>query len=123
MLSERESGCLVCARDRLQIFAVTALRALLGYPLERRKRDVTLSQGDLFRAGDPQALALLQDLDEMAGFDQRGMRPGIEPGKAAAEHLDMQVAAFEIGLVESVISISPRADGLIRAAISTTSLS
>ena len=64
------------------------------------ERDIAEPQRDLLRAGDPQALALLEDLDEMARLDKRGMRAGVEPGKAAAEHLDMEIAALEIGAVD-----------------------
>ena len=64
------------------------------------ERDVTQPQRDLLGAGDAHALPLLQDLDEMAGFDQRGVGAGIEPRKAAAEHLDKQIAALEIGAVD-----------------------
>ena len=65
-----------------------------------RQKIGSLPQGDFLGASDTQALTLLQDLDEMAGFDQRGMRAGIEPGKAAAEHLHIEIAAIEIGLVD-----------------------
>jgi hypothetical protein len=91
---------LVGAGNGLEILAIAAFRGFLGDPLERLKRDVALPQRDLFGAGDAQALALFEDLDEMAGLDQRGMRAGIEPGKAAAEHLDIQIAALEIGVVD-----------------------
>src|SRR5262245_43828030 len=74
---------LVRAGNGLQIFAIAAFRGLLGDLLERLKRDVALPQRDLFRAGDAQALALFEDLHEMAGLNQRGMRAGVEPGKAA----------------------------------------
>lgn len=36
----------------------------------------------------------------MAGFDQGGVRAGVEPGEAAAENLDEEVATFEIGVVD-----------------------
>jgi hypothetical protein len=75
------------------------LAVFCRHPGEGFERDVALAQCDLLRAGDAQALALLQDLDEMAGLDQRGMRAGVEPGEAAAEHLDKQVATLEIDLV------------------------
>src|SRR4051812_29369214 len=36
----------------------------------------------------------------MARFDERSVGPSIEPGKATAEHLDIQLAAFQIDTVD-----------------------
>src|SRR5450755_1160889 len=85
---------------RHQIFAIAALGALLRRRLEGLERDVALAQRNLLWAGDACALPLLQDLHEVAGFDQRRVGSGIEPGEAAAQHLDEQIAAFEIGPVD-----------------------
>jgi hypothetical protein len=63
------------------------------------ERDVAEPQGDLFRAGDAQTLPLLEDLDKVAGFDQRSVRSSVQPGEAAAQYLDKKVAAIEIDLV------------------------
>src|SRR5947209_2764497 len=93
-------SCDELAMHRQQILPVAALRCPLRQPVELIGIDVTQPQRDLLDAGDAQALALLEDLHEVAGFDQRLVRAGVEPGKAAAEHLDMQVAAFEIGAVD-----------------------
>src|SRR5215472_5324860 len=70
-----------------QIFAIAALGGLARHLVELRQRDVALSQRNLLRTGNTQALALLQNLHEMARLDQRGVGSGIEPGKSAPEHL------------------------------------
>src|SRR5882757_6609857 len=62
---------------RHQIFAIAALGGLLRHFGEGVERDIALAQRDLLGAGDAQTLALLQDLHEMAGLDQRGMRAGV----------------------------------------------
>ena len=67
--------------------------------LEFIERNIAQTERDFFGAGDPHALPFLQDLDKVAGLDQGGMRAGVEPGKAAAEHLDEQVASLHIGPV------------------------
>ncbi len=71
-----------------QILAVAAFRGALREPVKLVEANVSQTQRDLLGTGDPQPLALLQDLHEMAGFDQAFMRAGIEPGETAAEHLD-----------------------------------
>ena len=57
-------------------------------------------QRNLFGASDPQSLALLQNLNEVACFNQRRMRAGIEPGKTTAKDLDIEVATFQVGAVD-----------------------
>ena len=42
------------------------------------------------------------------------MRSGIEPGEAAAQNLDKEIAALQIDALTSVISSSPRAEGFER---------
>ena len=63
-------------------------------------RNIAEPQRDLLETGDPQSLPLLEDLHEVARFDERSMGAGVEPGEAAAENLDEQVAALEIGAVD-----------------------
>ena len=71
-----------------QIFAVAALGASVGQVSESIERDITETKGNFLGAGDPHALPLFQDLNEMAGFDQRCVRSGVEPRKTAAKHFD-----------------------------------
>jgi len=46
-----------------------------------------LAVGDFLEAGDLQALALLDGLEEAGGLEQRFRRAGVEPGETAAEGL------------------------------------
>ena len=59
-----------------------------------------LAEGDFFRAGDLEALALLDGGDELAGFEQAIVGTGVEPGIAAAHDLDIELALFEVAAVE-----------------------
>ena len=86
--------------DRQQILAVAAFRRALRQLVKRLERNVAQPQRDFLRAGNSQSLALLEDLHEVAGLDQRGVRAGVEPGKAAAQHLDEEIAAIEIGAID-----------------------
>ena len=66
----------------------------LGKPQQLLGVDEALAEGDFLGAGDLQALALLDDVDELRCLEQRFMRAGVEPGIAAAEALGMQFAAL-----------------------------
>src|SRR6476469_5589816 len=68
--------------------------------MEMIEGDVAEPERDLLRARHPHALALLEDLDEMAGLDQGSVRAGVEPGEAAAQDFDMEVAPLEIDAVD-----------------------
>ena len=72
----------------------------LGKPQQLLGIDKALGERDFFRAGDFQALAFFDDVDELRGFQQRLMRAGIEPRITAAEPFDMKLAAFEVSLVQ-----------------------
>ena len=56
--------------------------------------------GDLLNASHLEPLALLDDAHEHAGIEQRIVRAGIEPGRAASQALDVQRALREVGAVE-----------------------
>jgi len=68
---------------------VCAIGALDGTSqrLEALASDQTLAVGDFLEAGDLQALALLDGLEEAGGLEQRFRRAGVEPGETAAEGL------------------------------------
>jgi hypothetical protein len=83
-----------------QVFAVAALGVALGERVKLLARDVAEPQRDFLETCNPQALSLLENLYEVARFDERSMRSGVEPGEAAPENLDEQVAALEIGAVD-----------------------
>jgi hypothetical protein len=85
--------------------------------------DPAVAPGDLFRAGDLQALAVLQRGDELAGFQQAVVRAGVEPGVAALHDLHVELPALQVGLVDGGdLQFAARA-GLDGAAMSTTWLS
>lgn len=63
-------------------------------------RDVAHAVGDLFEAGDLEALAGLDGLDEGRGLQQGVVGAGVEPGVAAAHGLDVELVAREVGLVD-----------------------
>src|SRR5262249_16084690 len=83
-----------------EVFAVAALGVAQCERVELLARDVAEPQRDFLETGDPQSLPLLENLHELARFDERGVRGGVEPSEAAAWNLDEQVAAFEIGAVD-----------------------
>ena len=79
--------------------------------------------GDLLDAGDLEPLARLDGLDVVGRLDQRLGRAGVQPGEAAAEDLDAELAAAQVGAVDvGDLQLAPRR-GLQPAAISTTWLS
>ena len=88
------------ASRREQVLAVAVLGQRLGKRLELFGRDPALAEGDFLRAGDLEALALLDGGDELAGFEQAVVGAGVEPGVAAAHDLDVELAFFEVEAVE-----------------------
>jgi hypothetical protein len=99
------SGCL--SDQFFQVGAVAGFAEALDLFVELGAVDPVLAEGDFFEAGDFQALAVFDDLDELTGGEQRVVRAGVEPGGAAAEE----------------ISSSPRLEGLRALARRTTSWS
>lgn len=83
-----------------QILAVVVLLERLGELVDLLSRDVAHAVGDLFEAGDLEALAGLDSLDEGCSLQQGVVRAGIEPGVAAAHGLDVELVAREVGLVD-----------------------
>ena len=83
-----------------QILAVVVLLERLGELVDLLSRDVAHAVGDLFEAGDLEALAGLDGLDEGGCLQQGVVGAGVEPGVAAAHGLDVELVAREIGLVD-----------------------
>lgn len=83
-----------------QILAVVILSKRLGELVDLLSRDVAHAVGNLFEAGNLEALASLDGLDEGCSLQQGVVRAGIEPGVAAAHGLDMELVAREVGLVD-----------------------
>src|SRR6185312_11317331 len=84
----------------MQVLAVLALRQGVGQLAKLLSVDPAAAIGDLLQAADAQALALLDRPDELAGLDQAVVGAGVEPGEAAAQQLDVQLAGVQIDLVE-----------------------
>lgn len=63
-------------------------------------RDVAHAPGDLLDAGHLQPLSLLDGLDKGGRLQQRLVRARIQPGRATAQQLDIQLPALEIDLVD-----------------------
>ena len=82
------------------VLAVSALADGLGELFELLGGNEALAVGDLFGAGDVETLAALDGGDEERGFKERVVGAGVEPRHAAAHHLDVQAAGFEIAAVE-----------------------
>ena len=83
-----------------QILAVLVLLERLGEFVDLFASDVAHAVGDLFEAGDLEALAGLNGLDEGGCLQEGVVRAGIEPGVAAAHRLDVELVAREVGLVD-----------------------
>ena len=65
-----------------------------------RPSDITQPEGDLLGAGDLEPLPGLDGGHELGGLEHGLVGPGVEPGDAAAEGDDFQLAFFEIEAVE-----------------------
>lgn len=63
-------------------------------------RDVTHAVGDFFEAGNLEALASLDGLDEGCSLQQGVVGAGVEPSVATAHGLDVKLVAREVGLVD-----------------------
>lgn len=63
-------------------------------------RQPPLAKRDFFQTSDLLTLALFDRLDVARGLQQGFMGTGMEPGKAAVEQLHLQIAAFEVSLVD-----------------------
>ena len=83
-----------------QILAVVVLLERLGELVDLGSGDVAHAVGDLFEAGDFEALAGLDGLDEGGCLQQGVVGTGVEPGVAAAHSLDVELVAREVGLVD-----------------------
>ena len=83
-----------------QVLAVLVLAHGFGEFPEFLGADPASAEGDGFEAGDLQAGALLEGLDEDRGFGEGVVGAGVEPGKATAKCLDLELAVSQEGLVD-----------------------
>src|SRR5271169_3738105 len=72
-----------------EIFAIAAFSATFGEFLEMIKLNITKAQRDFFGTRDAQSLALFQNLNKVARFDERGVGSSVKPGEAASQDFDI----------------------------------
>lgn len=84
-----------------EILTILVLQHRLGKLTHMLFGEPSTSVSDAFKASNLQALALLDDLDEGAGFTEGIVSPGIEPGKSAPEGLHLQFACLQEFLIDS----------------------
>ncbi len=63
--------------------------------------DETLAEGDLFDAGDLEALPGFDGLNEVGRLNQRIVGAGIKPGKTAAKTLHRKLTPLQVFLVDN----------------------
>ena len=61
--------------------------------------DQTFAEGNLFDAADFQALAFFNGFNEVGCLQQGFVGARVQPGKAAAQEFDLEVAAGQVGVV------------------------
>src|SRR4051812_30173564 len=94
------------ARFARALMDIEQILSISRFPVRARRVEQLLGRNkfqierDLFRTSDAITLPLFDDAHELARIHQRCMRAGIEPGEAAAENLDMQALALEIGEID-----------------------
>ncbi len=84
----------------MQVLAVAILDQRRSQCFQLLGADPALAEGDFFRAADLQALAGLDGLDEVGGFQQRLVSAGIQPRIATAERFQVEVTLGQIAIVE-----------------------
>ena len=84
-----------------EVLAVLVFLHRGGDGAEAVGADPAVAVGDAFEAGDLQAGALFDHLDEDGGFGEGVVGPGVQPGEATAQDLDFQLAVLQEGLVHA----------------------
>ena len=92
----------------LQVLAVGALAVALGAGQQGLAVDPAILEGDFLRGADLDALTLFHHTHEVGGIHQALHRAGVQPGKAAAQQLDVQLlgrgfAWLDTGTMESLV--------------------
>src|SRR4051812_27220883 len=87
-------------RNGPQIVPVPGLSELVAQRGELIEVDVALTERDLFETRDLQTLAVDERLHERAGFEERVVRAGVEPRRAAAELHQVELPALEVHAVD-----------------------
>ena len=83
------------ARGELEITALNDVYLQEGnLHVELLGVDPAAAETDLLKAADPQPLTLFHRPDELSGLDKAVVGAGVEPGKTAAQELDVQLAGL-----------------------------
>lgn len=90
---------LVAFSDPLKVLAVAGFFEAGGLFQQGLLADPALAVGNFFQTGDFQALAVFDGLHKVPGFQQGVVGAGIQPGKAPAQHLDIELALIQVGHV------------------------
>jgi hypothetical protein len=91
-------GAFIC--NSVQILAVAALAKFVGASTQSGQVDEALMERDLLRAGDFEALPLLENPYELGRLEQGIRCAGIEPGETAPHLLEREPTFLEIDPVE-----------------------
>lgn len=83
-----------------QILAVIVLGVLLSHVLHLLLADPAVMIGYLLQAGDLQVHVRFHGTNELGGVRQRLRRAGVQPDEAPAQRYGVQVAYFEVHVVE-----------------------
>ncbi len=95
--------------ERHEILSIAAFPGPLRQLVEGVERNVSEPECDLFRACQARALPLLEDLDVLAGLQQRGMGSCVEPSEAAAHDLDEKLSLLHVDAVHvGDLELAPR---------------
>src|SRR3954454_23965839 len=78
-----------------QVLGILAFRKLIDDPLQLRLVDEAHPKRDFFQTRDLQSLAVLDRGDVISGFEQAGLRSGIEPRHSATERLHVEFVSGE----------------------------
>src|SRR5262245_3464678 len=96
MRMQRRAVSNTLAQERQQILAVFVVDCSRE-PLQLGSIDKALAVGNFLDASNLQALPGLDRLHELRRLQQSFVRAGVEPGKPAAEPLNVKLAALEVG--------------------------
>src|SRR5699024_9627703 len=87
--------------DVLQVLPVGGLAIPRGGLQQLVPADPPILEGDLLGGADLDALPLFDHADKVGGVHQAVHGAGVQPGKAAAQQLDVQLALLEVHIVQS----------------------
>ena len=83
-----------------QILTISILRHGFGQTTHIIGRNIPFTPGNFFEAGNFEALPGFHSLHKRAGFQQRVMRPGVEPCNSTSHQFHMQIATLQVQIVD-----------------------